>query len=241
LQGWSDAEVAIGITQSIGLAGFLAAMTLAAQPAAAAPTSSRTAPPRWEVPVPKGEAIAIQALRAYSACMASVPEAPALLRTTPGTAEERAVLRALVRGGKKCRLNGQLRVLAYMLRGAIAEVLYSAEAGRRTGKLSPASPAETFSAFTARLTAAARDGPDPVDRQIFAWRWMAYCAVHRDPAATAALLRSASSGAMEIAALRALRPALEACLPQEHWADLRAVTIRALVAEALFQRLLVAP
>ena len=78
---------------------------------------------------------------------------------------------------------------------------------------------------------------DAVGGKILTWRWMAYCAVHRDSAAAAALLRSAPSDPAEVAALRALHPALANCLPKEHWADLRAVAIRALVADALFQRL----
>jgi hypothetical protein len=218
------------------LLGFLAT-ALAPPPAAAdAQRTNRTMMPRWERPVPKGEAVAIRALQAYAACLAPSSDATLLLRTTAGTVEEAAALGALARGRKECRPNGQLRVMAYLLRGAIAGVLYPAEAARRSWVLSPASPAETFAAFTARLSAADRDGVDKVDRQIGAWRWMAYCAVHRDPAAAAALLRSEASGPAEVAALRTLRPALEYCLPPDNWADLRAVAIRALLAEALFQR-----
>jgi hypothetical protein len=228
----------IAVPKPVG--GFLAAVALAALPAAAAPAPTRTAIPPWERPVPKGEDMAVRALRTYSACLALAPDAPRLLRMTPGTSEEAAALHALVRGRKQCRLKGQLSVRAYMLRGAIAEVLYSAAAAGRSNILSPASPAETFSAFIARLTAAARDGREPIDARIRAWRWMAYCAAHGDPYAAEALLRSKPSDPAEVAALQALRPALEACLRQEDWAELRAVTIRALIAEALFRRLPVA-
>ncbi|HLL31094.1 MAG TPA: hypothetical protein VK403_08875 [Allosphingosinicella sp.] len=204
---------------------------------AAAADGTATGIARWERPVPRGEASAITALRAYSACAAMAREAPSLLRATPGTAEEAALVRALTRGRKGCRPAGQLRMQAYLLRGAIAEALYPVEAARRGLTLTAASPVETVQVFSARLTAADPDGLDAVDRQILAWRWMAYCAAYRDPAAAGLLLRTLPSGHEELAALRVLQPALEACLAPERWADLRAVAIRALIADALYRRL----
>lgn len=229
----------MGAAKPVFFAAFLAAAALAVLPEAAA---ARPKPmPFWERPAPKGESEAVRALRAYAACVAQAPEASLVLRTTPGSAQEAAALRALVRRRRACFPNGQLRMRAYLLRGAVAERQYLAEAARRPDGLSTISPPETFGAFSARLAAAARNRLDAGGRKILAWQWMAYCAVHGDPAAAAALLRSASSDQAEIDALRALRPALEACLAPEHWAELRAVTIRALLAEALFQRLLARP
>jgi hypothetical protein len=218
----------MGASGLIGIAGLLAA-------AAFAP-SAPSATWRGERPVSRGEAVAVAALRAYSACAARAAEAPLLLRTMPGSNDEAATLRALIKGAKGCRLNGQLRFQAYLLRGALAEALYPAEARKRGGALSPAPPGETFGTFTARLAAADRDGLSPVGRRILTWRWLAYCAAHQDPVAVAALLRSQPSGPGEVAALQTLRPALAGCLPEERWADLRAVAIRALLAEALYQR-----
>jgi hypothetical protein len=55
------------------------------------------------------------------------------------------------------------------------------------------------------------------------------------------LLQSEPSTPAEIAALRALRPTLDGCLFKGQMADFSAVAIRALLAEALYQRQLAAP
>jgi hypothetical protein len=204
--------------------------------APAAEARGTVAIPRWQKPVSKGEAGAIGAFRAYAACLASAPQVELLLRTAPETAQEAALLRFLSRERKECRPNGQLRVLAYLLRGALAERLYLARKPSGQHAMSSGPPPEAFDHFTARLEAADRDGADRIDGKIRVWRWMAYCAAHLDPGAVAGLLKTAPSTALEVRAIEGLRPALDQCLPPAQWNDLSAVALRALVAEALFQR-----
>lgn len=232
----------------LGVRWAAAAATLAALPIAPGSAQERVVPigtrlPRWERPVVASEAKAIRTLRAFSSCLAlKVEAAPQLLRTLPETAEEERVVRELTSGRRKCSFGwGELRLRPYLFRGSIAEALYRAGVAAGAGPPAPAPIPQGFESFAAKLTAADRNGLDDEDRNLLVGRWLGYCAAHENPSGIDSLLRSEPSTPAEISALRVLRPTLDGCLFKGQIADLSAVAIRALLAEALYQRRLAAP
>jgi hypothetical protein len=212
-------------------------------PAMAGLAQERTIPigsrlPRWERPVIASEARAIRTLRAFADCLArKAVEAPQLLGALPETEAEENVVRALTSGRRKCSFAaGELHLRPYLFRGVIAEALYRRRAAAGAAPPPPSALPEGFEAFAARLTSADRNGLDEEDSNLLVGRWLGYCAAHENPSALASLLATEPSTPAEIAALRALRPTLDGCLFQGQVADLGAVAIRALLAEALYQR-----
>jgi hypothetical protein len=223
---------------------FLSLALVAASPGAAAPepkgepvTPTGTRIPRWEMPVVASTAKAVRTLHTYSACLVSkVKDPSALLRTPPESAEQAAVVRKLTGKSRGCYFDGQLRFQAYLFRGAMAEALFRAKLPPLGEGPAPAPPPDSFEQFSARLIAGSRRPIDEEGRQIVMGRWLGYCSAYENPGGIAAVLQAEPSTPSEIAALRAMRPTLEGCLFRGTTASMDAIAVRALLAEALYQR-----
>jgi len=171
----------------------------------------------------------IRTLRAFGSCAVRVRAAAveALLASDPGSAAERAALAALTEGAshpcvyQTTRLTFRSRPV---LRGIVAEFAYlGGDPDRRRLEPRP---------FAAGDGAGRGQWPDAPD-----WnrgRRLAACTVHRDPRQVHALIGFNHDSPGETRALRALRPAMLACLPGGGPLALSRLAVRAMLAEALY-------
>lgn len=150
--------------------------------------------------------------------------AEALLASAPGSAEENAQLHAAVPSGPTdCPIwNARLVIRsAILLRGAIAEALYNG------GGLKPRS------ASALALTDAFQ--PSQQGSEFAVARWVAHCAVRREPRLAHDVLKWNIGAVGEERALRLLKPAFLACLPAGERLRISRINIRALIAEELYR------
>lgn len=150
--------------------------------------------------------------------------AEALLASAPGSAEENALLRAAVPSGPTdCPIRNTRLVIrsAILLRGAIAESIYNG-GGFRPRKASALS-----------LTDALQ--PSEQGSEFAVARWVAHCAVRREPRLAHDVLKWNIGAVGEQRALRLLKPAFIACLPSGERLRISRINIRALIAEELYR------
>jgi len=171
----------------------------------------------------------IRTLRAFGNCAVRVRAAAvaALLASGPGSAAESAAVAALVEGENHPCVYQTTRMTFRsrpVLRGIVAEFAYNGGHPDRHGlEPRPFAPGDG---------AGAGQWPDAPD-----WnrgRRLAACTVHRDPREVHALIGFNHDSPGETRSLRALRPAMLACLPEGGPLTLSRLAIRAMLAEALF-------
>ena len=159
--------------------------------------------------------------------------ARSLLRAIPGSKDEERRLAALHSRLEEC-VNGDSEAIQstnFVLRGAVAEAIYLATfptdpvavpAGADPSGL-PASWIEAF-------------GKDPSIGPRLAMHQLASCVVRAAPAESSRLVRSAPGSAEEAAGFQAVAPNLGPCVNQGRTFSSNRTTLRALLAEALYDR-----
>ena len=168
----------------------------------------------------KPEALAVEALHNFGACVA---------RTAPAGAEEvlamdyrtdayRQKLSRLAKGHDRCvSPRSQLRFNGVLFAGALAEALVE-QPGR---------------SVLTRLSAA-EDANAPVEARS-ALEAMALCGVMTRPAAAGRLLESEVGSEMEADAMEALLPTMTGCLTEASKAELNKPALRSIVALAAWR------
>ena len=147
----------------------------------------------------------------------------ALLATPPLSAEEARLFPVAVPpGGTGCpmRKAWTVRFTATFMRGALAEALYN---GDKDKPRAPSLP------LTESFDAAGKDEPSLVAR------WVARCAVRRDPLRAHEVVQFNPGAIGERRALLALGPVLAACLPAGERLQVSRLRFRALIAQELYQ------
>lgn len=147
----------------------------------------------------------------------------ALLATPPLSAEEARLLPAAVPpGGRGCpmRKAWTVRYTATFMRGALSEALYN---GDKDKPRVPSLP------LTERFDPSGKAEPPVVAR------WVARCAVRRDPLRAHAVVQFNPGAIGERRALLALGPVLAACLPAGEHLQVTRLRFRALIAQELYQ------
>jgi len=182
---------------------------------------------------------AIGVLHKFAKCIAKTKtvQAQALLATLPESAEQFRLVREIVGQESSCLRDArEMRLKPSLFRGAIAEALYNLNAIVGSPPLSPSVPRNTFESLTARLAAADVDGLDVEDRALLVGRWLAYCSVHEDPGAVDGLMATAPGSVKEGEGLRGFAELFSRCLIQGQTLQVDQLTMRALLAEALYAR-----
>jgi hypothetical protein len=150
--------------------------------------------------------------------------AEALLATAPGSPQETAALAAAMPSGKTgcpikaARLTIHSRILA---RGALAEALYNGD-GARPRAASALPLGETFQ-------------PSRYGSEFVVARWVARCAVRREPRLAHEVVKWNPGAVGEARALGLLKPVFIACLPPGERLQISRINIRALIAEELYR------
>jgi hypothetical protein len=195
--------------------------------------------PRWEKKSLVAETQAVEIMRRFARCTIKTRRkaSVAILSTLPNSKEEAKWVGPLIGlKGSSCLTAAKMTVNSALLRGTIAEVLLDEpEHGGRV--LSVARPQQGFDTFTRPLTAVYQDGMDAGDRAVLVGRWVAYCSAHEDPARVRLLLASKPASRDELAALRDMGDLFSKCLLQGQKLELEALSMRALLAEAIYNRL----
>lgn len=209
--------------------GFrLCALAAAACGAGAAPAAEKPPPliPSWKQSHLKQGDQGVQAAYRLAACARIKwrEAAEALIATSPGSPEEAARLAVAmpsdqtacpIRGG---RLTIHSRVFA---RGAVAEALYNGD--RTKPRAASALPlAETYR-------------PSRSGSELVVARWVARCAVRREPRLAHGVVKRGYGSIGEERALGVLRPTFLACLPKGERLQISRLNIRALIAEELYR------
>ncbi len=196
--------------------------------AAAAPAAEKPAPliPSWKLSHLEQGNPGVQAVYRVAACtrIKQREAAEALLATSPGSPEESARLSVAIPASptdckiRPTKLTINSRVFA---RGAVAEALYNGDRTRpRTTSPLPLGEAYRPSSSGSELVVA---------------RWVARCAVRREPRLAHQVLKWNYGSIGEGRALGLLRPAFLACLPTGKRLQISRLNIRALIAEELYR------
>ena len=206
------------------LAPALAAIACVAAPAPAAEKRPRLVPDWKQSHLEEGNQT-VQAIYRLATCarIQRREAAEAVFATVPGSAEERSrILAAVPPGHDGCPI--RVRKLAIRnfvhMRGALAEALYNGDRNRPRATALPLAEAVQASPGGSPLTVA---------------RWVALCAVSRNPALAHEVVRFNPGGIGEGRALRALKPTFVGCLPSGERLDVSRLSMRALIAEALYR------
>ena len=149
--------------------------------------------------------------------------AVALLNSRPGSLEEGPLARAALPSGEaECPIGAEKLKLNnwILLRGAMAEAIYNGDRTRPRTETLPL--AETFT------------GSDRASTMAVA-RWVAKCAVRRQPLLAHSVVRFNPGAIGEERALRALKPAFTGCLPAGRRLEVSRLGIRALIAQELYR------
>lgn len=207
---------------------FLVAVLAGAMPAAARePVDPRL--PTWEQSQLMEGNQAVRTIRAFGYCAIRVRPAPseAMVASLPYSAEEQAAEDALTEGADHpCLYQTERMTLRSrpVVRGILAEFMYNrAVPGPRHYQPRPFN--ERFDPVNARW----RGQPNEA-----LGRFVATCAVHRDPNPVHLMVRFNHYSPGETRELRALRPTMLACLPEGRSLNVSRLVIRALLAEALY-------
>jgi hypothetical protein len=199
----------------------------AACAAAAAPAAEKALllVPSWKQSHLEEGNQAVQAIYKLAACarFQRREAAEAVLATIPGSAEERSRMAVAVPPGfKGCPIKvRRLEIRNFVLmRGAIAEALYNGDRVRPRGAALPVAEGRPPSGNGSPLVVA---------------RWVARCAVSRNPGLAHEVVKYNFASIGEGRALRALAPAFSACLPAGERLLVSRLNIRALIAEELYR------
>jgi hypothetical protein len=147
----------------------------------------------------------------------------ALLATPPESAEEARLLPAAVPPDEAdcpMRKKRNVRFTATFMRGALAEALYNGDKDKPKALSLPL--ADSFDS-------AGKDEPSNVAR------WVARCAVRRDPRRAHEVVQFNPGAIGERRALLSLGPVLAACLPAGERLQVTRLRFRALIAQELYQ------
>jgi hypothetical protein len=159
--------------------------------------------------------------------------ARALLRTVPGSKDEERSVAGMRSRLEQC-VNGDARAIqftAFILRGAVAEGIFLA--------MYPTDPLGTSAAVdrpdlpTSWVQAY---GKNPSIGPILALHQLAACVVRAAPAETSRLMRTTPGSAEESAGFQAVAPHFTPCVNQGRSFSSDKTTLRALIAEALYDR-----
>jgi hypothetical protein len=164
----------------------------------------------------------------------------ALLATMPDSDDQSRLVKSLVGDPSSCLENAsKMRLTSTLFRGALAEALLKNDPVivQRTAVLLSSPPSQSFDRLTAAL---ANSEPSTClndeDRATLVGRWVAYCSVHENPLPIRALLATEAGSAAEAEALRALESTFSHCLLKGQTLTVDRLTMRALLAEALYNR-----
>ena len=150
--------------------------------------------------------------------------AEALLATRPGSAEEAALIATMLPpNATDCpmRKRKPVKPTRILMRGAVSEAFYNGEHWKPRR----------------RISALPLDGSlshSPRSSKVAVARWVARCAVRREPHLTHSMLKYNPGGVGETRSLRALKPVFLACLPDGERLRVSRLNIRALIAEELY-------
>lgn len=193
--------------------------------------------PVWEEPQSEAGLNGTKVLYDFAECIAKRKEGGvrALLETMPASIAERTAVRKLMVRSTSCLTGAsQMELVAFAFRGAVAEALYRKQIPDRP-TLQPIPMAETYASLTERLSAASATPVDEEQQSTIAAMWVAYCSVHEDPKAVDELIRTVPGSDAEAAALSELRSTVSGCLFQDQRGEFTRLTLRTLLAEALYQ------
>jgi len=205
-------------------------------PEADVPLGSRI--PRWrEVPL-AGEREAAAVLRSFGRCIVRTQRsrAEALVRSAPDSAEMSRLSVQLVGRPTRCLSARRMSLTSALFRGALAEALL-AQPDLAGLAVAPAPAPENFDAFAALAISADVDGLDEEDRALLVGRWMATCIAHQQPEIIRRLLATSGMAAEERRLLAASEAAFNNCLDSGQVLRVDQLTLRAVLAEALYLRL----
>lgn len=180
----------------------------------------------------------IRVLRTFAECVvATKPERAAdLIRSLPESQEQAVAARAIIGRESRCIAIDRMALSATLFRGAIAEALMAApHVSWRTVGATP--HPDTFDTFYARLQAADVDGLDEKEIALVTARWFARCVAREQPVFVRSLLRTEPFSERESALLGEAGVAFSSCLPQGRTLTVNRLTMRGLLAEALYLRL----
>ncbi|HEX6376052.1 MAG TPA: hypothetical protein VFZ91_10070 [Allosphingosinicella sp.] len=197
--------------------------------AAAAPAAAEKQPPLipdWKQSHFEEGNVAVRSLYRLAVCakIQKRETAEALLATAPGSAREAELVQAVMPSGlTKCPIRtNRLTISGRMLvRGAIAEALYNGDDIKpRTASALPL--AEVFQ-------------PSRYGSELVVAKWVARCAVRREPRIAHEVVKWNPGGIGEGRALRSLKPTFTTCLPAGERLQVSRLQIRALIAEELYR------
>ena len=193
--------------------------------------------PRWNSPPMASEREAVDVMRRFASCIVRTQRTRAerLLRTLPQSTDQVAVVRELVGRPTECLSARSMRLSEILFRGAIAEVFLRETV--LTGLTADPQPPGDYRAFAARLEAADVNGVDDEDRAAIVGRWLGQCVASERPDLIRDVLEVSPGSRDEQQALRAAETALSGCLLQGQVLNVHQLTMRALLAEALYARL----
>jgi hypothetical protein len=199
------------------------------------PAGSRI--PRWEENRLADYRDSVRILREFARCIIRRdPEGAArLMETTPESDEQRDAVAALIGPHDSCLYARSMRVSVVLFRGAAAERFLRLQDPPVTVLPSPAQ-LEDYAAFSSRLAAVDSDGLDDDDRANIVGRWLARCIAHERPDVIRAVLATRSMSEEEQEALNAAELVFSACLMEGQTLNVHQLTIRGLLAEALYHR-----
>lgn len=148
--------------------------------------------------------------------------AEAVLETVPGSREEHGLLKAAVPPGwGGCPIKyRKLRIRSVVLmRGALAEALYNGGNSKPRAAALPLAEAGPIAGATSLAIA----------------RWVARCAVSRNPGLAHEVVKWNPGGIGEGRALRMLKSTFIDCLPEDQRLQVSRVNMRALIADELYR------
>ena len=174
-------------------------------------------------PAERAQAQAV--MRGFAQCVVrgDPASAKAVMMTTAGSAEERAIFMKMASSRARCLPKGQLRMKGNWMRGALAEQLYlQSYPAPVTTAAQPDAPLPT-------TATSSKDGP---------YHAYADCVVARNAPAADAVVRAQPGSTQEKTALGQTMPTLSSCLAggegEQHAVD-RAM-LRGYLAESLYRR-----
>jgi hypothetical protein len=206
-----------------------ALLLLAAAPAARDPAAGLV--PTWEQSYYAEGSMPNRALRAVGYCAAEGrPDGVrALLRTLPGSTAEADAVRDVGLDTYTCLVAGLKMTIRStpLYRGTLAEFLYKRQL--RSLRRKQPLPAVAAESPLGRWGAAPGEGDIPVARRTAA------CVVEHAPDRAEALLDFDSGAIGETRVLKEMRPEMLSCLRPGEALRVSRLTMRALIAEALYQ------
>lgn len=208
------------IAAALAFAAFQENSSPAAEPETEelyAPTGTRIARPVRRLTAPEREAVRI--LRSFGECTVKTNEIGArrLLATPDGSAAAVEIANGLAGKDNKCLMARQMRLKLDVFRGIVAEVFYLRENPQ------PAPSSTTKSSLRPSFAE-----EDSIGR-------FSDCAAATDAAALDAVIRTKAGSQLEVDLMNQIVQRLRKCIPRGT-TTVHAITFRAKIAEALYQR-----